>query len=77
VIGLITVNQVIKHLGLIKIMYHKRSNEELLKAGVTAALGAGVITSFAVSQGQNPFVALGITLFAAVAAVICDRLGLI
>lgn len=58
-------------------MYHKRSNEDLLKAGVTAALGAGIVTSFAVSQGQNPFIALGITVFAAVVAVICDRLGLI
>jgi CDP-diglyceride synthetase len=38
-----------------------------------AALGAGVITSFAVSQGQNPFVGLGITLFAAVSAVIVDH----
>lgn len=38
-----------------------------------AALGAGVITSFAVSQGQNPFVGLGITAFAAVSAVIIDH----
>jgi hypothetical protein len=34
-----------------------------------ACLGAGVITTFAVAQGQNPFTALGITLFSAVAAV--------
>jgi hypothetical protein len=34
-----------------------------------ACLGAGVITSFAVAQGQNPFTALGITLFSAIAAV--------
>ena len=39
-----------------------------------AALGAGVITSFAVSQGQNPFVGLGITVFAAIAAVLIDHL---
>jgi len=34
-----------------------------------AALAAGVVTSYAVSQGQNPLVALGITVFSAVAAV--------
>jgi hypothetical protein len=34
-----------------------------------ASLGAGVITTLAVAQGQNPLTALGITLFSAVAAV--------
>jgi len=34
-----------------------------------AALAAGVVTSYAVSQGQNPLIALGITIFSAVAAV--------
>ncbi|MFN7677965.1 MAG: hypothetical protein ACK5QW_05130 [Cyanobacteriota bacterium] len=34
-----------------------------------ACLGAGVITTVAVAQGQNPLTALGITLFSAVAAV--------
>ncbi|MFM9048203.1 MAG: hypothetical protein ACKOOC_00370 [Cyanobium sp.] len=34
-----------------------------------ASLGAGVITSVAVAQGQNPFTALSITLFSAIAAV--------
>ena len=38
-----------------------------------AALGAGIITSFAVSQGQNPLVGLGITAFAAVSAVAIDH----
>jgi hypothetical protein len=38
-----------------------------------AALGAGVITSFAVAQGQNPFVALAITAFAAISAVTIDH----
>ena len=33
-----------------------------------ACLGAGVITSFAVAQGQNPITALSITLFSAIAA---------
>ncbi|MEL6350203.1 MAG: hypothetical protein AAFR58_00400 [Cyanobacteria bacterium J06627_28] len=41
---------------------------------VIAALGAGVITSFAVNQGQNPFTGLGITAFAALFAVVLDSL---
>lgn len=52
-------------------MYNVR--KDWLGAIVTASLGAGVITSFAVSQGQSPFVGLGITLFAAVAAVAIDH----
>jgi hypothetical protein len=39
-----------------------------------AALGAGVITTYAVSQGQNPLMGLGITLFAAISAVLLDHL---
>lgn len=39
-----------------------------------ACLGAGVITSYAVAQGQNPFTALGITLFSAIAAVMVGQL---
>ena len=38
-----------------------------------AALAAGVVTSYAVSQGQNPLVALGITIFSAVAAVVLGQ----
>ena len=38
-----------------------------------ACLGAGVITSFAVAHGQNPFTALGITLFSALAAVMVGQ----
>ncbi|MBT9313428.1 hypothetical protein [Leptothoe kymatousa] len=48
--------------------------KDWLGAFVIAALGAGVITSFAVSQGQDPFVGLGITAFASVAAVLFDHL---
>jgi len=42
---------------------------ELTNQLAIAALGAGVITSLAVAQGQSPITALGITLFSAVAAV--------
>ncbi|MBE9078631.1 hypothetical protein IQ241_15235 [Romeria aff. gracilis LEGE 07310] len=47
--------------------------KDWLGSMVTAAIGAGVITSFAVSQGQNPFVGLGITAFAAAIAVTIDH----
>ena len=47
--------------------------KDWIGATVIAALGAGVITSFAVSQGQNPFVGLAITAFAAVSAVAIDH----
>ncbi len=58
-------------------MYKNRSNRDPLVAAITAALGAGVVTSFAVSQGQHPITALGITIFAAIIALICDRAGLV
>ena len=38
-----------------------------------ACLCAGVITTVAVAQGQNPMTALGITLFSAVAAVMVGQ----
>ncbi|MGJ3252746.1 MAG: hypothetical protein ACFE0J_16690 [Elainellaceae cyanobacterium] len=55
-------------------MYNKNSQHDWLTAGVTAALGAGIVTTFAVSQGQNPFLGLGITVFAAGAALAVDQL---
>lgn len=58
-------------------MYNKNSDKDWLSAVVTAALGAGVVTSFAVSQGQDPFVALGITGFSVSIALLCGYLGLI
>ena len=38
-----------------------------------ACLGAGVITTVAVAQGQNPLTALGITVFSSVAAVMVGQ----
>ena len=38
-----------------------------------ACLGAGVITTVAVAQGQNPLTALGITVFSAVTAVMVGQ----
>lgn len=49
------------------------SRGELITQLTVASLGAGVITTFAVAQGQNPLTALGITLFSAVAAVLVGQ----
>jgi len=46
---------------------------ELVTQLAVAALGAGVITSIAVAQGQNPLTALSITLFSAMAAVLVGQ----
>lgn len=56
-------------------MYNKKTDKDPLVVAVTAGLGAGVITSFAVAQGQNPLVALAITVFAAMVGLLFDRLG--
>ena len=54
-------------------MYKQNSDRDLATGLVAAALGAGVVTSFAVAQGQSPFLALGITLFSAGAAIVLER----
>ncbi|MEB3242671.1 MAG: hypothetical protein ACK5R2_01480 [Cyanobacteriota bacterium] len=46
-----------------------RFQGELATQLAVASLGAGVITTVAVAQGQHPLTALSITLFSAVAAV--------
>ena len=56
-------------------MYNKKTDKDPLVVAVTAGLGAGVVTSFAVAQGQNPLVALTITVFAALIGLLCDRMG--
>lgn len=48
------------------------NSKDWLNSLVVAGLGAGVMTSFAVGQGQNPIVALGITAIAAVSAIALD-----
>lgn len=58
-------------------MYNKNTDKDLVSAGVTAGLGAGIVTSFAVSQGQNPFMALAITAIAALFGVVCHQHDLI
>jgi hypothetical protein len=46
-----------------------RFQGDLASQLAVACVGAGVITTVAVAQGQNPLTALGITVFSAVAAV--------
>lgn len=58
-------------------MHNNNSDKDWLGAAVTAALGAGIVTSFAVGQGQNPFVALAITGFSVLVALLCSQIGLI
>ena len=53
---------------------HNNLRKDWLVSLVIAALGAGVITSFAVTQGQNPFIGLGITAISALFAVTLDSL---
>jgi hypothetical protein len=54
-------------------MYDQKPKKDWASAAVTAALGAGVVTTFAVSQGQHPLMALGITAFAVAAALVVDH----
>lgn len=51
-------------------MYNDSKN--WLNSLVVAGLGASVMTSFAVGQGQNPILALGVTVIAAVTAITLD-----
>ena len=50
-----------------------RSRQELVTQLSVTCIGAGVVTTVAVAQGQNPMTALGITLFSAVAAVMVGQ----
>ena len=45
------------------------SRSALVPQLAVACLGAGVVTSLAVAQGQSPMTALTITVFSAIAAV--------
>ena len=58
-------------------MYDKNTEGDLLGAAANSGLGAGIVTSFAVSQGQHPLIALAITLIAVAFAVACRKADLI
>lgn len=53
---------------------YNNSKSDLVGEAVVAAAGAGVATTFAVARGQSPIVGLGITAFAAIAAIVINRL---
>jgi hypothetical protein len=57
-------------------MYKKNTDKDFVAAALTAGLGAGIVTSFAVGQGQSPITALGITVLAAVCGVIFHQFDL-
>jgi small neutral amino acid transporter SnatA (MarC family) len=61
----------------VKIMYRNRSGYSLFDVAMPAMLGAGVVTTFAMSQGQDPVIAIAITVISAIFAVICHRFDLI
>ena len=57
-------------------MYNKNTDKDLLGAGLTTGLGAGVVTSFAISQGQHPLMALAITAIAVGFGILCRQYDL-
>lgn len=58
-------------------MYRNRSGYSLFEVAMPATLGAGVITTFALAQGQDPIIAIAITAISAIFAVVCHRFNLI
>ncbi len=58
-------------------MYNNPSNKDLLGAALTAGLGAGIVTSFAVAQGQHPLIGLAITVMAALCGMILRHFELV
>jgi hypothetical protein len=58
-------------------MYNSNHNKDLLNAALVSGLGAGIVTSFAVGQGQHPLLALGITGLAALLGVACHQFDLL
>jgi hypothetical protein len=58
-------------------MYKSKFGRSLLDVALPAALGAGVVTSFAIAQGQHPAIAIGITAISTTFVVVCYRFDLI
>jgi hypothetical protein len=50
-------------------MYDRNSRKDWLGATITAALGAGIVTTFAIGQGQHPLTAILITVVATAIAL--------
>ena len=58
-------------------MYRNKSDRSLLDVAMSAAIGAGVVTSFAITQGQHPAIALSITVTATLFAMICYQFDIV
>lgn len=58
-------------------MYKNKSQSSLFDVVMPAMLGAGVVTTLAIAQGQHPAMALAITGISTAFAVICHRFDLI
>jgi uncharacterized membrane protein YjjB (DUF3815 family) len=54
-----------------------RPDKDLLSAGLISAVGAGIVTTFAVNQGQHPLVAFAITAIASICGMVCHQFDLI
>lgn len=52
---------------------YRNTKKDWLSSVVTSAIGAGVVTSFAISQGQHPLIAFGVTGMAIAAALMIDH----
>ncbi len=49
------------------------NNSTRLESALFATIGAGIVTSFAIGQGQPPLEALAITLIAVGFALVCQK----
>jgi small neutral amino acid transporter SnatA (MarC family) len=58
-------------------MYRNKSDRSILDVALPAAVGAGVVTTFAVAQGQHPAIAIAITLVATIFAIVCHQFDLV
>jgi outer membrane lipoprotein SlyB len=56
-------------------MQYPNRDRDLLGSIAAAAVGAGIVTTFAIGQGQHPLVALAVTAIAVAFAVACRRIG--
>jgi hypothetical protein len=72
-VGLMEIKFAIFYTKVHQAMYDKNSRKDWIGGAIAAALGAGVITTFAIAQGQHPLLALSITAFAIVAALLIDH----
>jgi|GEM_PF-1127122 len=55
---------------------YRNTTKDPVVAAVTAAIGAGCVAGFCVSQGQSVIVGIAITAFATVSALLIDKIFL-